>query len=156
MSKSCSEEIVKQQARRLEVLPNNPGTAVETVIALKRHCKSDYHVKATVQYLLDTQTFYPTPSAIRDAADMMPQQAPAKYRPINPNCSACSGSGYVVKLDERTRRTGAAVCSCRILSDPMPPDRIAEPEVMGTGGSLAQRVFEANAERTEQIKGKVQ
>jgi hypothetical protein len=101
-------------------MANPPADATEIMKALARWSKSDYHVKAIVQYLLDTHHFFPTPSMIRDAADQCPSQPPPKYRPVNPDCADCNGSGFVL-VPMEGRQPAAGMCLCRVIGAPMPP-----------------------------------
>jgi hypothetical protein len=120
-SKRPTEELIKQQSRRLLTLPNRPEDSSEIAIALRRWAKTEYHVRTIVQYLLDTCTFFPAPSAIRDAADMCLAEPPPKFRPPNPKCSVCGGDGHSVV--EKDGVSAAAICDCRIIGAEMPPDR---------------------------------
>lgn len=106
-----TEELIKKQAERLLTLPANPGNSTEIARAIARHCKTGYHVKSVVQYLLDNEQFFPTPSAVRDAAEMLPSEQPPKYREANPLCGECSGTGFIHCV--RGGYEGAAVCCCR-------------------------------------------
>jgi hypothetical protein len=120
-SKPPTDALLKQQAERLLTLPNSPSTCAEILIALKRFAQTDYHAKAIVQHLLDTQTFFPAPVAVRDASEICLTEPPPKFRTPNPNCSVCLGSGHAVM--ERDGKTFAGICDCRKIGAPMPPDR---------------------------------
>lgn len=111
MSKRPTDDLIKKQANRLLTLPANPGDSTEIARAIARHCKTEYHVRTVVQYLLDNQQFFPTPSAIRDAAEMLPSEQPPKYQPANPTCGSCSGTGFVHAI--RGGYEGSDVCDCR-------------------------------------------
>jgi hypothetical protein len=111
MSKLPTDEMIKKQADRLLTLPANPGDSTEVARAIKRHCKTEYHVKSVVQYLLDEQQFYPTPSAIRSAADMLPSVQPPKYKPAEEDCALCDGTGFVYVLKDGY--DCADTCECR-------------------------------------------
>jgi hypothetical protein len=106
-----SDSLIMQQANRLLILPNNPGTATELVIALKRHGKTTYHIKGIVNYLLDNQQFFPTPSAVRAAAEICLSEPPPQYCQTDPKCSVCAGTGF--SIIAKGEYSGADVCVCR-------------------------------------------
>ena len=114
MSKRPTEAIIKREAERLLKLPNAPTDSTELARALKRHGRTDYHVGAIVQFLLDSAQFCPTPAAIHDAADICLDEPPPKYRATDPNCPLCLGRGFLIR--HVGEYSGACVCDCRKVS----------------------------------------
>jgi hypothetical protein len=116
-----TDAMIMAEAKRLLVLPNNPGDATELARAIKRHAKTGYHVRAIVQHLLDNSEFCPTPSAIANAAEIAETQPPPKYRPADPDCPRCGGTGRV--HEKRVVTTGpypgvyegVGDCECRLV-----------------------------------------
>lgn len=121
MLKQPTDAAIKREADRLLTLPANPGNSVELARALKRHGRSEYHIRGIVQLLLDNQQFYPTPSAVKDAADVVPTEPPPKYKPVDPDCPLCGGAGVVIVRRHITTGPypgwyeGVGDCECRMV-----------------------------------------
>lgn len=116
MSTRPTDALIKTEADRLLALPANPGDSTELARALKRHATTAYHVKAIVQHLLDVKQFYPTPSAVKDAAEICLAEAPPKYRPTDPQCPKCAGTGF--KHAMQGGYSCVTVCDCRLIGAP--------------------------------------
>jgi hypothetical protein len=111
MSKEPTDRFIKREADRLLTLPAAPADSTELARALKRHGRTEYHVTAIVQHLLDCAQFCPAPAAIREAAEASLDAPPPKFRAVNPECPACHGRGWVVSYVGQY--SGAKVCECR-------------------------------------------
>lgn len=111
MSKRPTDAVIKREADRLLTLPGNPGDSIELARALKRHAKTEYHVRSIVQHLLDNQQFYPTPSAIRETAEICLVEPPPKYKAPESDCSTCGGTGFRHVVVRGIEYSG--VCECR-------------------------------------------
>jgi hypothetical protein len=111
----ATDEVIGREAKRLLTLPANPGDSTEIARAIKRHAKTSYHVRAIVQHLLDNSEFYPTPSAVANAAEIALTEAPPKFKPADPACEKCDGTGRVFgrKLIDGVPYDGVAHCECR-------------------------------------------
>ena len=122
MSKQPTDAVIKREADRLLKLPANPGDSTELARAIKRHAKTEYHVRAIVQHLLDHSEFCPTPAAIANAAEIALTEPPPKYKPADPACEKCGGSGrivvrkYIAKGPYPGEYEGVADCECRLVS----------------------------------------
>jgi hypothetical protein len=117
-----TDAVISTEARRLLTLPANPGDSTEIARAIKRHAKTNYHVRAIVQHLLDNSEFFPTPSAVVNAAEIALTEAPPKFRPADPNCDKCGGTGRVAARIKATGGPfpgvpydGVAHCECRLV-----------------------------------------
>jgi hypothetical protein len=111
-SQAPTNSHITEQAKRLLELANAPATSKEVAVALKRWAKTDYHVTAIVQHILDSSRFFPTPLDIRVAAESV-QAEPSKLRAVDPNCNACRGMGFTSIV--RDGYSFASVCHCRTV-----------------------------------------
>jgi len=113
-----TEQTAKKHAARLRALPMSgddddaTGRRREVGQALIRAAADDDHVGRIVEALLRKCRWYPTPSEVWEAADVIEPQglAEAVKAPAS-GCAACGGTGFRIVVMRGVE--AAEVCGCR-------------------------------------------
>jgi hypothetical protein len=107
-------ELVKKQVLRLAVLNyflREKEFVQEYIDTLADCCRSQEHVKAVVDRVLESVSDCPAPAEFRRIARDLAE----KFTPARPHCDRCGGTGFVVvrKTIRGVDYEGMDFCSCR-------------------------------------------
>lgn len=109
------EKAAKKQLRRCSVMRIIPDDVSEVARALQKHAKSDCHAADVVTFLLENESFYPTPAAVIQACEKV-ENTEDEVRKIREGCRYCEGSGCRIVQGEHGV-TGAYPCNHQAKSE---------------------------------------
>ena len=109
------DKTAKKQLRRCSVMRIVPDDVSEVARALQKHAKSDCHAADVVTFLLETESFYPTPAAVIQACEKVENTEDAAKK-AREECRYCEGSGFRIVQGEHGI-TGAYPCNHQPKTD---------------------------------------